>query len=126
VEGDADMVKRARQNAEVAGLHHLTFYTSNLFLLKEQEPFYTEVDVLFLDPPRAGAEMVCRHIEHWRPRTILYVACDPSTFARDLSILVHEKGYRLKKVGVMDMFPHTAHVESMALLVLDHVANRNL
>ncbi len=117
VEGDPDIVERARQNAEAQGFSNIEFHTSNLFELKNKAPFDKKVDVVFLDPPRAGAEAVCREIERWNPATILYVACDPSTLVRDLSILVHEKGYRLLKVGVMDMFPHTAHVESMAFLV---------
>ena len=116
VEGEAVMVNRARENAEKQGFGQIEFFAANLFELKDHEPFYTKVDQLFLDPPRAGAEAVVRNIEHWKPKKILYVSCDSSSFVRDLAILVHEKGYILKQVGVMDMFPHTAHCESMALL----------
>lgn len=116
VEGDADMVERARQNAQAQGFSNIEFHASNLFELKDKAPFDKKVDVILLDPPRAGAEAVCREIERWSSATILYVSCDPSTLVRDLDILVHEKGYHLQKIGVMDMFPHTAHVESMALL----------
>lgn len=116
VEGEEAMVNRARKNAERQGFQKIQFFTSNLFELKENEAFYGAVDQLFLDPPRAGAEAVVRHIEYWNPQRILYVSCDASSLTRDLAILIHEKGYRLRKIGVMDMFPHTAHLEVMACL----------
>lgn len=116
IEGDAGMVERARQNALRQNFTQVSFGVSNLFELKEKEPFDGIVDQLFLDPPRAGAEAVVREIERWQPKRIVYVSCDTSTLARDLAILVHEKGYRLSAIGVMDMFPQTAHVESMAVL----------
>lgn len=118
VEGDPAIVERARVNAAKQGFNNIEFYTSNLFDLHAAEPFYTAVDQLFLDPPRTGAEAVVRNIEKWQPRRIVYVSCDPATLVRDLAILVHEKNYKLVKIGVMDMFPHTRHVESMALLEL--------
>ncbi len=112
VEGDASMLQRADQNAKTQGFNNIEFHTANLFEDFPAKP----ADKMLLDPPRAGAETVCRNIEKFNPKTIVYVSCDPSTLVRDLAILVNEKGYQLKAIGVMDMFPHTSHVESMALL----------
>src|SRR6184192_2733634 len=75
---------------------------------------YTHV---LLDPPRTGARAVLAAVAALAPRRVLYVSCQPGSLARDLSILVHEHGFELEKAGVVDMFPHTAHVESLALLV---------
>ena len=80
-----------------------------------QQEWIQSFDALLLDPPRSGAEAIVKSIEKLNPKRILYVSCNPDTFARDAGILVHEKHYDLLKVGMMDMFPHTAHVESMAL-----------
>ena len=117
IEGDEAMVQRAALNAKRNGLGNTAFYAANLFeafttsaWLKE-----TKFHKLLLDPPRAGAEFVCQNIEQIAPKRIVYVSCNPATLARDAGILVNEKGYRLKASGVMDMFSHTAHVESMAL-----------
>jgi len=70
---------------------------------------------VLLDPPRAGAVEVLPAVVAARPRRIVYVSCHPGTLARDAGLLVHEHGYRLKAAGAMDMFPHTAHVESIAV-----------
>ena len=73
-------------------------------------------DKLLIDPPRSGAIEVIKSLpESKSPRRIVYVSCDPATLARDAGILVHDKGYRLEAAGVANMFPHTAHVESIAL-----------
>ena len=66
-------------------------------------------------PPRAGAELVCQEIERFKANRIIYVSCHPATLARDAGILVKEQGYKFTAAGVMDMFPHTSHVESMAI-----------
>ena len=73
------------------------------------------VDAVLLDPPRSGAQAVLAPVAARGPRRILYVSCHPATLARDAGELVHEQGYRLARLGVVDMFPQTAHVESMAL-----------
>lgn len=118
VEGEASLVARARANAERLGLD-ISFHASDLFQPKPdaawlQAPF-THV---LLDPPRAGAEAMMPVIAARKPGRILYVSCHPGTLARDAGLLVHAHGYRLVRAGVMDMFPHTAHVESMALFEL--------
>jgi 23S rRNA (uracil1939-C5)-methyltransferase len=115
VEGDAALVERARDNARRNGLE-VSFHVANLFedcreLAWAREP----CEALLLDPPRAGAEASIMLVPVLRPERIVYVSCHPGTLARDAGILVNEFGYRLQGAGVMDMFPHTAHVESIAL-----------
>jgi 23S rRNA (uracil1939-C5)-methyltransferase len=74
---------------------------------------YTHV---LLDPPRTGARTVLAALARLAPQRLLYVSCHPGSLARDVGILVHEHGFALAAAGVVDMFPHTAHVESLALL----------
>ena len=116
VEGDAGLVGRARANATLNGLVNVTFHSANLFEPQNGADWaaghYTKV---LLDPPRSGAAEVMDLLGAIRPQRIVYVSCHPGSLARDAGTLVHEKGYRLLSAGVMDMFPHTAHVESIAL-----------
>jgi 23S rRNA (uracil1939-C5)-methyltransferase len=70
---------------------------------------------MLIDPPRQGAYAVVRALGEEAPRRLVYVSCNPATLARDAGVLVHEKGYRLRAAGVVNMFPHTSHVESIAL-----------
>jgi 23S rRNA (uracil1939-C5)-methyltransferase len=115
VEGDAALVARARENAARNGLE-AEFHVADLFADCSGLPWAREpCDALLLDPPRAGAEAAIRLAPQLRPARIVYVSCHPATLARDAGILVNELGYRLSGAGVMDMFPHTAHVESIAL-----------
>jgi len=115
VEGDAALVARARENAARNGLE-AEFHVADLFEDCSGLPWAREpCDALLLDPPRAGAEAAIRLAPQLRPARIVYVSCHPGTLARDAGILVNELGYRLSGAGVMDMFPHTAHVESIAL-----------
>ena len=116
VEGEAGLVARGRDNAERNGLHNLRFYTSDLYQPLDNEPWLHErFDKALLDPPRSGALQVLDHLPRVGVRRILYISCYPSTLARDADRLVNALGYRLRAAGVMDMFPHTAHVESIAL-----------
>lgn len=116
VEGDAGLVARARANAERHGMGHVEFFTTDLFCVTEHEPWMRQTYPLaLLDPPRTGAQELLPWLPRLGVRRLLYVSCNPSTLARDAGLLVHEQGYRLCAAGVMDMFPHTAHVESMAL-----------
>ncbi len=113
VEGDAALVQRARDNAEANGLA-VDFHIANLFEDDLEAPWLRDHwNALLLDPPRSGAEAIVQRIRRLNPQRIVYVSCDPSTLARDAGIL-KEQGYRLEEAGILDMFPHTTHVESMA------------
>ncbi|MDH3526159.1 MAG: 23S rRNA (uracil(1939)-C(5))-methyltransferase RlmD [Gammaproteobacteria bacterium] len=116
VEGDAGLVSRARENAHRNGIHNATFHTADL-AERVTEAAWAGVayDRVLLDPPRSGAAAVMDLLGNIRPERIVYVSCHPGSLARDADRLVNEFGYRLQAAGVMDMFPHTAHVESIAL-----------
>ena len=112
LEGSEPLVARARENAAANGLS-AEFRVANLF-----EPGFEALgpfDKLLLDPPREGAVAVVKSLPEAWPRRIVYVSCDPATLARDAAVLVHTKGFALRAAGVVNMFPHTAHVESIAL-----------
>jgi 23S rRNA (uracil1939-C5)-methyltransferase len=123
IEGSDALVARARQNAEFNGLAGNAKYAAmNLFGITEAG--YAELglfDKLLIDPPRDGAiELVrsigcCEGSGNNAPRRIVYVSCSPATLARDAQVLVQVHGYTLKSAGVMNMFPHTSHVESIAV-----------
>jgi 23S rRNA (uracil1939-C5)-methyltransferase len=72
-------------------------------------------DLVLLDPPRAGAAQVLPLMAQWQPRRVVYISCHPGSLARDAGSLVREWGFTLTDAGVMDMFPHTTHVESIAV-----------
>lgn len=116
VEGDKDLVQRARDNAARNAITNVEFHVANLAEDVTIYPWLKKpFDKLLLDPPRSGALEMIPAIAKLGCKRIVYVSCNPSSLARDAGLLVHEHGYRLVKVGVMDMFPHTAHVESIAL-----------
>jgi 23S rRNA (uracil1939-C5)-methyltransferase len=112
LEGSSALVERARSNALANGLT-AQFETANLFEpnLAPLGPFAK----LLLDPPREGAIELVKALPDAWPRRIVYVSCDAATLARDAGVLVNVKGFRLAAAGVVNMFPHTAHVESIAL-----------
>jgi len=116
IEASKALVERARQNALANGLT-VQFEAANLFEpnLAPLGPF----DKLLLDPPREGAIEVVKSLPEAWPRRIVYVSCDAATLARDAGVLVNNKGFRLAAAGVVNMFPHTAHVESIALFERD-------
>ena len=116
VEGDGGLVQRARDNAERNGLANVRFHTANLYEPLDAEPWLREsFDKALLDPPRSGALEVLPLLPRLGVRRIVYISCYPGTLARDAGVLVREHGYRLTGAGVMDMFPHTTHVESLAV-----------
>ncbi len=116
IEGEASLVERARQNAERNGLENVEFACVDLAQIDGTEPWLKAgCDRLLLDPARSGAREVVERIQVLDPDRIVYVSCHPGTLARDAGILVNEKGYRLLAAGILDMFPHTAHVESIAI-----------
>jgi 23S rRNA (uracil1939-C5)-methyltransferase len=111
-EASRELIERARLNAARNGLT-AQFEVMNLF-----EPNlapYAPFDKLLIDPPREGAVEIVKALPAAWPRRIVYVSCDPATLARDAGVLVHARGFRLAAAGVVNMFPHTAHVESIAL-----------
>jgi 23S rRNA (uracil1939-C5)-methyltransferase len=116
-EGETGLVQRARENAQRNSLE-VRFEKADLFKTGADAPWLQPAfDKLLLDPPRAGAREILPVVAARRPQRIVYVSCHPGTLARDAGMLVHEHGYRLARAGVLDMFPHTSHVESMALFV---------
>jgi 23S rRNA (uracil1939-C5)-methyltransferase len=118
VEGEAALVARARGNAARNGITNVEFHAADLSA--EPSPGHPWVrgpySHVLLDPPRAGARAVLGALAAMAPRRLLYISCHPGSLARDLMVLVHEHGFTLEAAGVVDMFPHTAHVESLALL----------
>ncbi|MGZ8160208.1 MAG: 23S rRNA (uracil(1939)-C(5))-methyltransferase RlmD, partial [Methylobacter sp.] len=116
VEGDQPLVNHAKENARHNGIENVEFYAADLSKDISDQPWANrKYNKIMLDPSRAGASEVLHHFKKWQPEQIVYVSCNPSTLARDAGILVNELGYKLVKAGVMDMFPQTGHVESMAL-----------
>jgi 23S rRNA (uracil1939-C5)-methyltransferase len=116
VEGEAGLVGRARANAERNGIRNAAFALADLAGPLRAEPWARErFDLVLLDPPRAGALEVLPLIAAGGARRVVYISCHPASLARDAGLLVREHGYRLVAAGVMDMFPHTAHVESLAV-----------
>ncbi len=116
VEGEAGLVQRARENAEHNAIANAKFYAADLAKDLASEPWMREgFDKLLLDPPRSGADVVLAQLPLKQFKRIVYVSCHPASLARDAGYLVNERGWKLRAAGVMDMFPHTAHVESIAM-----------
>jgi 23S rRNA (uracil1939-C5)-methyltransferase len=114
IEGEAGLVARAVRNAGLNGVPNTRFLTADL--MQPDWSFFRERrDVVVLDPPRTGAEAAAAAMDRIAPRRIVYVSCHPATLARDAQVLVERHGYRLRTVRVFDMFPHTHHVEALAL-----------
>jgi 23S rRNA (uracil1939-C5)-methyltransferase len=116
IEGEAALVARARANALHNGIGNAAFMTGNLFEPAGFGAWAAEAyDLVLLDPPRAGARELLGYMSHWRPRRVVYISCHPGSLARDAGILIEAHGFELAAAGVMDMFPHTTHVESIAV-----------
>ena len=116
VEGEAGLVQRACDNAARNGLNNVQFFAADLSQpLQGQTWAKQPYDRLLLDPARSGADEVLKQLPLSGLKRIVYVSCHPGSLARDAGWLVNEAGWVLKKAGVMDMFPHTAHVESIAV-----------
>ncbi|WP_136418226.1 MULTISPECIES: 23S rRNA (uracil(1939)-C(5))-methyltransferase RlmD [Oxalobacteraceae] len=129
IEGSTALTERALENAQANGLaNKTTFLCRNLFEATVDDfAALGKFDRMLIDPPREGAIAVCQAIvglgekqPEMRPARIVYVSCNPSTLARDAGFLVHQGGYVLRQAGVVNMFPHTAHVESIAVFELPH------
>jgi 23S rRNA (uracil1939-C5)-methyltransferase len=126
IEGSEALVQRARDNARMNGLSAKTcFEARDLFTLSAADLIaHGSADKWLVDPPREGAFALVKAVAELRaapvpgwapPRRIVYVSCNPATLARDAGLLVHQAGYRCASAGVVNMFPHTAHVESLAV-----------
>jgi 23S rRNA (uracil1939-C5)-methyltransferase len=118
VEGDAGLVARAVRNSARNGIGNARFVTADL--MAPGWSFYREPwDVVVLDPPRTGAEGPVTELESSGVRRIVYVSCHPATLARDARVLVEKHGFTLQTARVFDMFPHTHHIEALALFARD-------
>jgi 23S rRNA (uracil1939-C5)-methyltransferase len=123
IEGSTALTERAAENAKVNGVDRKSsFYCRNLFEAKTADfVALGKFDRMLIDPPREGALEVCNALAGLdpalKPKRIVYVSCSPATLARDAGVL-EAGGYRLKMAGVVNMFPHTAHVESMGVFDL--------
>jgi 23S rRNA (uracil1939-C5)-methyltransferase len=116
VEGEASLTQRATMNASRNGLDNVSFRVADLGKIDGTESWVRKGwDRMLLDPARSGAAEVVTRMHLFGPGRIVYVSCHPGTLARDAGTLVHEQGYRLESAGIIDMFPHTAHVESIAV-----------
>ena len=116
VEGDTELVRKGTANASRNGLENVSFYAADLNEEPAGAPWLKGgYDKVLVDPPRSGAEFILPHIAASGAWRVVYVSCHPASLARDAGILVNEYGFTLKGAGVMDMFPHTGHVESIAL-----------
>jgi len=115
VEGDRGAVDMAQYNAKENQLTQCEFHCADLFsALPNTTWTQRQYDKLVLDPPRSGAAQIIPMLATWQPKRIVYISCNPATLARDTD-LIQKQGYTLEKAGIMDMFPHTQHVEAMAL-----------
>jgi len=116
VEGEAGLVARARENAAANGVANVEFAAADLAADQRDAPWaMRDYDKLLLDPPRSGAAAVLEYLPRKSAQRLVYVSCHPGSLARDAGTLVQRHGFKLEAAGVMDMFPHTAHVESIAL-----------
>jgi 23S rRNA (uracil1939-C5)-methyltransferase len=116
IEGEQRQVERARANAERNGIENCDFLSTDLSKIDGSESWLGEHwDSVLLDPARSGAMEVVNHIQALNPQRIVYISCHPGTLARDSGELVQKHGFHLEAAGIIDMFPHTAHVESIAV-----------
>lgn len=116
VEGESGLVARAKENAARNSLANAQFHAADLAQdLSGHAWMRAGFDRLLLDPPRSGADAVLKQLPLKGLKRIVYVSCHPASLARDAGYLVNERGWKLRSAGVMDMFPHTAHVESIAM-----------
>jgi 23S rRNA (uracil1939-C5)-methyltransferase len=116
VEGDAGLVRRARRNAEGNGIGNVEFQVADLFAsVRDQTWARGHYDRVLLDPPRAGAREILPLVADSGALRVVYISCHSGSLARDAGLLVREHGFRMTAAGVMDMFPHTTHVEAMAV-----------
>jgi 23S rRNA (uracil1939-C5)-methyltransferase len=118
VEGEAGLIARARANAAANGIANARFHVADLSAAPDPTIPWMRggYDKVLLDPPRVGAREVLSAVAHLAPRRVVYISCHTGSLARDLGVMTRESGFRLRAAGVLDMFPHTTHVESIAVL----------
>jgi 23S rRNA (uracil1939-C5)-methyltransferase len=115
VEGAQALVDQARHNALINGIDNTQFHVADLAESAQSAAWANErYSHVLIDPPRSGAQAVLALIARTGAEKLVYVSCNPATLARDAGALVHQHGFRLVEAGIADMFPHTAHVESIA------------
>ena len=125
VEGVPALVAKGQENAALNGLHNVTFFHENLEEdVTRQAWAKPGFDKVLLDPARAGAAGVMLHIIKLAPRRVVYVSCNPATLARDSDVLL-QAGYTIQRLAMLDMFPHTGHLESMVLFEHKNHSNRS-
>lgn len=116
IEGDAGLVRRAADNARRNGIDNATFFSADLAADQRATSWAkADYECMLLDPPRSGADAILEYLPRRGVHRVVYVSCHPASLARDAAILVERHGFELVSAGVMDMFPHTAHVESIAM-----------
>jgi 23S rRNA (uracil1939-C5)-methyltransferase len=116
VEGNRLLVEQAEKNARMNRIGNVFFHVADLTVYPAHEDWCKDAYTMaVLDPSRAGAEAILQYFPRWGVERIVYISCNPATLARDAAILCGELGYRIQGAGVMDMFPQTSHVESIAL-----------
>jgi 23S rRNA (uracil1939-C5)-methyltransferase len=116
VEGEPVLVDRARENARDNQISNAEFSVADLYAEDPEGTWLNRTyDKVLLDPPRTGAMEVIKRMGQLAPNRVVYVSCNPATLARDAGVMVHDLGFRLTAAGVIDMFPHTNHVESIAV-----------
>jgi 23S rRNA (uracil1939-C5)-methyltransferase len=116
LENSLSSVERAGENAIQNGIKNTRFEVVDLFMEENLIQGFDSFNKVLVDPPRTGALELCKKLAKSKVKKVVYVSCNPRTLARDAQILV-ENGYQLRQLGIIDMFPHTNHVESIALLV---------
>ena len=116
VEGELTLVQRARVNAGDNALENVQFAMADLYSETPGGAWLDQrYDKILLDPPRTGAMEVVKVLNQLDPHRVVYISCNPATLARDAEVMIHKHGFILTKAGVIDMFPHTNHVESIAV-----------
>lgn len=116
VEGSYEMVLRAKANAALNDIENSEFFAANLTEPNLTQSFMQKTyDKILLDPPRTGALEIIQQFPRLAANRVVYVSCNPATLARDAKELVHVQKYKLKASGIINMFPHTSHIEAMAL-----------
>jgi 23S rRNA (uracil1939-C5)-methyltransferase len=122
VDGDRELVRRGGENALRNGISNAEFHMADLMAPLPVGATWLASDAsgqypyILLDPPRAGAREMLPTVARLAPKRVLYISCHPGSLARDVGLMIHEHGFRLRAAGVLDMFPHTTHVESLAVL----------